>query len=295
MNQSLRLALGSLLLGVLVLLMKAIAYRLTGSVALLSDALESIVNIAGAGAAFLMLRISIAPADANHPYGHSKAEYFSAVFEGVLIVVAALVILRAAYLSLLDLRPLDAPALGLAVNAAASLLNGIWAFVLIRSGRARRSPALVANGRHLLTDVITSVGVFLGVVLVHLTGWLVLDPLIAALVAVNILWAGWGLVRDSVGGLMDEAVAPGLLEQIRATIATQAGGALEAHDIRTRHAGSRTFIEFHLIVPGRMQVAAAHDICDRIEAALGAEIENSTISIHIEPEHKSKPDAAIVL
>ncbi|ORE96987.1 MULTISPECIES: cation diffusion facilitator family transporter [Aurantimonadaceae] len=295
MDRTVKLALGSVAVGCVVLGLKFLAYWLTGSVALFSDALESIINIAAACAAVMALRVSSIPADANHPYGHSKAEYFSSVIEGVLIVIAALAILREAYFGFLDPQPIDAPTTGLAINGLASLLNGAWSWLLIRNGRRWRSPALIADGKHLFTDVVTSGGVLIGVALVGLTGWLVLDPLLAALVALNILWSGWGLVRESVGGLMDEAAPPDMLDRIRALISNHADGALEAHDLRTRHAGRRTFIEFHLVVPGTMNVAEAHDICDRIEEALKNEIEDSTITIHVEPEMKAKQTGVLVL
>ena len=294
LHRTVKLALGSVAVGVLVLGLKLLAYRLTGSVAIFSDALESAVNIAAASAAVIALKISVAPADANHPFGHNKAEYFSAVAEGVLIIVAALLILRAAYFSFLNPTPLNATAAGLFIIVVASVLNGAWAYVLIRKGRAWRSPALIADGKHLFGDVLTSTGVIVGVALVGLTGWLVLDALLAAGVAVYILWSGWRLVRDSVGGLMDEAVSPDILERIQATIAEQGDGALEAHDIRTRYAGQRTFIEFHLIVSGTMDVAKAHEICDRIELALKRDVAGISVTIHIEPEHKAKHSAAVV-
>jgi cation diffusion facilitator family transporter len=294
-DRAVRAALGSIVVGVLVLALKYAAYLLTGSIALYSDALESIINVAAAGAAFLALRISARPADADHPYGHHKAEYFSAVLEGVLIVLAALAILRAAYLGYLNPRPLDAPAMGLAVNALACVLNGAWSWFLIRNGRRWRSPALVADGKHLLTDVVTSGGVLVGVGLVAITGWLILDPALAALVGVNILWSGWGLVRSSVGGLMDEAVPPELLARIKGAIAEHGEGALEAHDVRTRHAGRSTFIDFHLVVPGEMRVSEAHAICDRIEAVLREDVEGAVIVIHVEPEEKAKHRGVLVL
>jgi cation diffusion facilitator family transporter len=287
--------LGSIVVGVLVLALKYAAYLLTGSVALYSDALESIINVAAAGAAFLALRISARPADADHPYGHHKAEYFSAVLEGVLIVLAALAILRAAYLGYLNPRPLDAPATGLAVNAVASVLNGLWSWFLIRNGRRWRSPALIADGKHLLTDVVTSGGVLVGVGLVAATGWLILDPALAAMVGANILWSGWGLVRSSVGGLMDEAVPTDLLARIKAVIAEHGEGALEAHDVRTRHAGRSTFIDFHLVVPGGMRVSEAHAICDRIEAVLREEVAGAVVVIHVEPDEKAKHRGVVVL
>lgn len=288
MTQVIRLALGSIAVGIVVLALKYAAYLLTGSVALYSDAAESIINVATAVAAFFAVRLSAVPPDANHPYGHHKAEYLSAVLEGVLIVVAALAILRKAYLGYLDPRPLDAPAMGLALNGLATVINGIWCFLLFRVGRARRSPALLADGRHLLTDVVTSIGVLIGVVLVATTGWLVLDPIIAALVALHILWWGWVLMRKSIGGLMDEAVSTELLEQIRLAISKEAQGAIEAHDLRTRQAGRSTFIEFHLVVPGTMSVAESHAICDRIEAALKDDVHGAIVTIHVEPEDKAK-------
>jgi len=288
MNQVVRLAIGGIVVGVLVLVLKYAAYYVTGSVALFSDAAESIVNVATAVAAFFAVRWSAVPPDANHPYGHYKAEYLSAVLEGVLIVVAALAIMRKAYLGFLSPQPLDAPTFGLAINGLATVVNGAWCFLLFRVGRRRRSPALVADAHHLLTDVVTSLGVLVGVALVAVTGWLVLDSIIAGLVALHILWWGWVLMMRSFGGLMDEAVSKDLLEKIRQAISTEAEGALEAHDLRTRHAGRVTFIEFHLVVPGTMSVADSHAICDRVEEALKADVPDAIITIHVEPEHKAK-------
>ncbi len=283
-----RLAAGSIAVGIAVLGLKYLAYAATGSIALLSDAIESIINVVTAIAAFFAVRISLQPPDAGHPYGHAKAEYFSAVLEGVLIIVAALAILHEAYGALVSPTQLRAPAIGLAINAAASALNGLWCWVLISSGRRHRSPALVADGKHLLTDVVTSGGVIVGVVLVALTGWQPLDPLIAAAVALNILWAGWGLLRESSGGLMDAALPADELAEVRTIIDGAMTGAIEAHDIRTRHAGRMTFIDFHLVVDGAMTVDASHHICDRIEAALRQRFPESLISIHVEPEWKRK-------
>lgn len=288
MDRVLKLALGSIAVGIVVLGLKYLAYRLTGSLGLYSDALESIINVATAGAAFFAVRVSAAPPDAGHPYGHHKAEYLSAVLEGVLIVVAALVILREAYLGFFAPKPLDAPFIGLMVNAAASIINAVWCSILFRYGRRWKSPALLADGRHLWTDVVTSIGVIVGVGLVAVTGWLQLDAIVAALVAVNILWAGWNLMRESIGGLMDEAVPAETLARVRDIISGRAGGALEAHDLRTRHAGRATFIDFHLVVPGTMTVSESHALCDHIEAALHEEIENAIITIHVEPEEKAK-------
>lgn len=288
MGTTFKLAIGSVLVGVLVLALKAVAYWLTGSVALLSDALESTVNVATSLAALLAIRIAARPADANHPYGHHKAEFFSAVLEGVMIIVAAILILNEAYRGLLAPRLPDAALEGLAVNAAASLINGLWSWVLIARGRVLRSPALVADGRHLLADVVSSIGVVVGVALAVATGWAILDPLLAAAVAVNILWSGWKVMTSSLSGLMDEAVPEDVLKTIREVIAAEATGAIEAHDLRTRHAGRATFIDFDLVVPGTYTVEAAHQICDRIEAALKDAVSDARITIHVEPEYKAK-------
>jgi cation diffusion facilitator family transporter len=285
----------SVVVALAVLGLKAGAWWLTGSVALFADALESVVNVAAAVAALVAIRSSQLPADANHPYGHAKAEYFSAVLEGALIVVAALMILNQAWLAWLNPRQLDQAPLGLAVSAVATAANGAWAAVLFRRGRAARSPALLADARHLLSDVVTSGGVLVGVALVALTGILWLDPLLAALTALNILWSGGRLMRESLGGLMDEAVPADRLGRIRELVAGNAEGAIEAHDLRTRHSGRFTFVEFHLVVPGGMTVDEAHVICDRIEAALKDELGTATITIHVEPDGKAKHRGVLVL
>lgn len=290
-----RLAFAGIAVGLVVLALKYAAYLVTGSVALYSDALESIVNVATATAAFLAVRLSAVPPDANHPYGHHKVEYLSAVGEGILIGVAALAILRKAYFGYLDPQPVAAPVLGLAINGLASAINAIWCFVLFRYGRRFRSPALVADAKHLLTDVVTSAGVLVGVILTVLTGWSVLNSIVAAAVAVHILWWGWELMRQSIGGLMDEAVSNVMLAKIREAISKEAQGAIEAHDLRTRHAGRTTFIEFHLVVPGTMTVANSHAICDRVEAALKDDLPEAVITIHVEPEEKAKLDGVPVV
>ena len=295
MMRTTTLAAVSVAVGVAVLALKFAAWYLTGSVALYSDALESLVNVATALAAVAAIRYGALPPDTNHPYGHGKAEYFSVVLEGVFIVVAAVSIFRTAWLGFLAPEVLQNPAAGLAVNVLASLVNGVWGFVLVREGRRRRSPALAADGYHLYTDVFTSAGVVVGLVLALVTGWLVLDSILAAVVAVNILWAGWRIIRMSIGGLMDEAVAPGTLERIRVLISENADGAIEAHDIRTRRAGRMTFIEFHLVVPGTLAVSLSHAICDRIERALRSEVSDASITIHVEPEEKAKHTGVVVV
>lgn len=290
-----KLALASIGVALAVLGLKLAAYAVTGSVALYSDALESVINVVTAGAVLYAIRVSLQPADAEHPYGHSKAEYFSAVLEGVLIVVAALLILREAYGAYLAPRLIEDPGLGLAINGAAACLNGAWAAILITRGRRLRSQALMSDGRHLVADVLTSVGVIVGVGAASLTGIAVLDPILAALVAANILWSGWQVTRQSLGGLMDEAAPPETVARIRDLISGHGDGALEAHDLRTRHAGRMTFIDFHLVVPGDLTVADAHDICDRIERALRAEMEDTLVTIHVEPEDKAKHSGIVVL
>ncbi|MCE6958970.1 cation diffusion facilitator family transporter [Cereibacter sphaeroides] len=295
MSQTVKLAVGSLVVGLLVLALKTLAWAMTGSIALLSDAMESTVNVVAAIVALIAVRVAAIPADANHPYGHHKAEFLSAVLEGAMIIVAALLILREATLGFLDPRPLVAPVGGLLVNGAASVVNAVWCWVLITRGRKLRSPALVADGRHLLSDVVSSVGVTIGVLAAISSGWLWLDPALAALVAVNVLWSGWRVMSSSVSGLMDESVSDDVLARVREVISLEAVGAVEAHDLRTRHAGRVTFIDFHLVVTGATTVAAAHDICDRIEAALHREVPDSRISIHVEPEHKAKHNGIVVL
>jgi cation diffusion facilitator family transporter len=295
MDKIQKLAIGSIFVGTVVFVLKYAAYYITGSIALYSDALESIINVVTAVAAFMAVRLSAAPADANHPYGHHKVEYFSAVLEGVLIIVAALAIMREAYFGFLSPRVIDAPMHGLAVNAAAGVINAVWSWLLIRRGRRLRSPALVADGRHLFTDVVTSAVVIIGLLLVPLTGWAWLDSALAAMVAVNILWSGWGLVKESIGGLMDEALPETTLIRVREIIALNAEGAIEAHDLRTRHAGRMTFIDFHLVVPGAMSVTDAHEICDRLEQALKGAVEDALITIHVEPDDKAKHSGIVVL
>lgn len=273
----------------LVLVLKLLAWKLTGSIALLSDAMESIINVAAAGAAWLAVKVSAKPADDNHPYGHHKAEYFAAVTEGVLIVLAALAIGNTAWAALQAPRELDFSVAGMGLNILASMVNAAWCYVLLREGRALRSPALVADGRHVLSDVVSSAGVLLGVVLAIATGWSVLDPLLGLAVAANIVWSGVRLIRESIGGLMDEALPADVVARIQAVLADSMDGALETHDLRTRQAGQRMFVEFHLVVPGVWSVRDAHDLCDRMEEALRTTLGGEVmVTIHVEPEHKAK-------
>lgn len=289
----------SLVVALVVFGLKFLAYRLTGSVALYSDALESIINVAAALVALFAVSVARQPPDANHPYGHSKAEYFSAVLEGVLIVLAAVAIVNQAVHKLIEpVKPGQLGA-GLLISLGASALNGWLAVFLLSNGRRQRSPALEADGHHVLADVYTSVGVLVGIGLAWLTGWWVLDPLLAIAVALNILWVGWRLTRDSVGGLMDEGVPEAELSGIKTTLAgalerLDSGKVLEIHDLRTRRAGPRTFAEFHLVVPGEMSVEEAHRISDELEDAVQARIEGAQVAVHVEPEWKAKGQGFVV-
>ncbi len=292
---ALRLAAGSIAVGFLVLALKSAGWWITGSAALYSDALETVVNVAGAAVAFWTLRIAAVPADHDHPYGHDKAEFFSAVVESVLIIFAAASILHHVWLDLNHGHVIVAPLRGMALNLLATVINGGWAWFLLGQGKRLRSPALLADAQHLGTDVVTSTGILAGLVLVLATGTVWLDSALAAATAVYILWTGIRMLRLSLSGLMDAAPDEQTLERIRRTVSTHADGALEAHDLRTRQAGRLTFLQFHLVVPSAMRVDEAHDICDRIEAALKREMEGLVVTIHVEPERKAKHSGVVVL
>lgn len=295
MTRAERIGTGSIAIGCLVLVLKGAAWWITGSAALYSDALESIVNVAASVIALAALRFAAIPPDANHPYGHDKVEFFAAVVEGVLIVIAALSIFRHAWDTWHAPHAIQQPAEGLALSAVATVLNGAWSLLLIRTGRHIRSPALTADGWHLMADVVTSIGVAIGVGLVVLTGYLVLDPLLAAATGIYVLWSGMAMIWMSVGGLMDAAPQPAVVRRIRELVGESAAGAIEAHDLRMRHAGRLTFLEFHLVVPGTMTVAESHAICDHIEDALRTEMQHLVITIHVEPEEKAKQHGVPVL
>lgn len=290
-----RLAYGSLAVGLTVLALKGFAAHATGSIALFSDALESVVNVVTALVALAAVRLAARPADASLPYGYHKAEYFSAVVIGVFIALAALIVFSEAYQGFVAPRAFRPDPLALGVSALATMINAGWAFLLVRFGRRERSPALLADGRHLWTDVLSTAGVLVGVVVAAATGWMQLDAVLAALVGLTILWSGWQLIRQSVIGLMDVAVEPRILARIREIISGNAEGAIEAHDIRTRQAGRMIFIEFHLVVAGAMSVDEAHAICDRIEGKLREAVETAQVTIHVEPESKAKHSGIVVI
>jgi cation diffusion facilitator family transporter len=263
---------------------KTLAWRLTGSVALLSDALEALVNLAAAVLALSMLRLAATPPDEDHAYGFSKAEYFSAGIEGALIVLAAGGIIVAALPRLVAPQPLEAPLLGLALTALASGINLAVSIVLVRAGRAHRSITLEADGKHLMTDVWTSAGVIVGVALVFATGWLILDPLVALAVAANIVWAGVGLMRRSVTGLLDGAIPQADRDAITKLFAEYSRRyGVSFHALRTRRAARRRFVSFHLLVPDKWTVAQAHRLSEEIEERIRELVEGAVVFTHSEP------------
>ncbi len=263
--------------------LKTGAWMLTGSVGLLSDAAESIVNLVAAIVALIALRIAALPPDENHQFGHAKAEYFSAAVEGVMIFVAAVVIIVTSVQRFLDPQPLENVGVGLAVSVVASVLNGAVSFVLIRAGRAHRSITLTADGRHLLTDVWTSVGVVVGVLAVALTGWLRLDPLIAMAVGVNIVVTGTKLLMESIGGLMDKVLDPEDVTAVEEVLATYRSAEVEFHEVRTRMAGHQRFVAMHVLVPGSWSVQQGHDLLEDVEDALMARLDHLRVDTHLEP------------
>ncbi len=263
--------------------LKALAYLLTGSVGLLSDALESFVNLAGALMALSMLSLAARPADANHAYGHGKAEYFSSGVEGGLILIAAASIAVAAIDRLLNPRPLEQLGLGLGVSVIASAINLGVGLVLMRAARQYESITLEANAHHLMTDVWTSAGVLVGVGAVALTGWLWLDPVVALAVAANIVWTGVRIVRSSILGLMDTALPEAEQAQIIAVLERHASEEVQYHALRTRRAGPRRFVSVHVLVPGEWTVDRGHDLLERIEADLRATLPMMSVLTHLEP------------
>jgi cation diffusion facilitator family transporter len=262
--------------------MKSVAYLLTGSVGLLSDAMESGVNLVGGMMALGMLTIAARPADEDHPFGHGKAEYFSSGVEGTLILVAAVGIAYAAAQRLIHPQPLEQVGLGLAVSVGASLVNLVVALVLLRAGKRHDSITLKANAHHLLTDVWTSGGVLIGVAGVALSGWQRLDPIVAILVAANIVWAGVRIVRNSVSGLMDTAIPAEELVQVQAALERHVQSGVKYHALRTRQAGALRFISLHLLVPGEWNVQKGHTLAEEIEGELRTLLPTATVITHLE-------------
>ncbi|MCB0858575.1 MAG: cation transporter [Solirubrobacterales bacterium] len=273
----------SIAVALLTIGMKFAAWLLTGSVGLLSDAAESVVNLVAAGVALLVILWSTRPADEDHAYGHEKADYLSAGFEGALILLAAVTIAYAAIDRLINPVELTEVGIGLAVTAAASVLNLLTARMLVRTGEQESSVVLVADGRHLMTDVITSAGVIIGVGLVWLTGWERLDPIIALVVAANIVRTGVGLVSDSMSGLMDKALPETEISTVNGVLTRFEGEGIQFHALRTRKAGRRTFISVHVLVPGDWSVKEGHDLLERVEEDLRIPFEQATVFTHLEP------------
>ncbi len=263
--------------------LKTLAWLLTGSVGLLSDAAESVVNFVAAAAALGALHWATKPADEQHAYGHAKAEYLSAGFEGALILLAAVTIAVSATRRLLEPEPLSDVGIGLAVAVAASLINLAVGLLLLRAGRTHRSITLEADGRHLLTDVWTSGGVVAGVALVTVTGWDRLDPIVAFAVAANILVTGARLLRSSANGLMDEALEDAAQDDIDEVLAGFRARGAQFHAIRTRRAGRRAFISMHMLVPGDWTIRRGHDLAEEVEAALRDRLPRTTVFTHVEP------------
>ncbi|HNH88460.1 MAG TPA: cation diffusion facilitator family transporter [Thiobacillaceae bacterium] len=266
------------------ILLKGVAWWMTGSVGLLSDALESFVNLAAAIMALAMLSVAAEPEDENHPHGHGKAEYFASAFEGFLILVAAASIAYAAVDRLLHPQGLEAVGVGLAVSVVASLINLVVARTLMKVGKEQNSITLEADAHHLLTDVWTSAGVIVGVGLVWATGWLWLDPAIALLVATNIVWTGWQLLQRSASGLMDVALPSEQIEAIEKVLAAYRARGLEFHALRTRQAGARAFATLHVLVPGEWTVQVGHDWLERIETDIRAAVPRIHVTTHLEPK-----------
>ena len=272
----------SIAAAVLTILLKAVAYLLTGSVGLLSDAMESFVNLAGALMAFAMLTIASRPADEDHAYGHNKAEYFSSGVEGTLILIAATGICVAAVQRLITPRSLEQVGLGLGISIVASLVNFAAALILLRAGRQYHSITLEANARHLMTDVWTSAGVVVGVGAVALTGWERLDPVVAIIVAANIVWSGGRIVYQSVSGLMDAALPANEQETLRRVLEPYIQSGIECHAVRTRQSGMRRFVSLHVLVPGSWTVHQGHSLLEEIESAIRLALPNVTVFTHLE-------------
>jgi cation diffusion facilitator family transporter len=274
----------SIAAALLTMALKAAAYLVTGSVGLLSDALESIVNLVAAVVTLFALRVAASPPDDEHPFGHEKAEYISSAIEAAMILVAALAILVSCTYRLLWPQPLQTLALGLVTSAVATVVNLGAARVLLRIGRRRASIALEADGHHLMTDVWTSVAVIIAVGLVALTGWEWLDPLIGIAVALNITRVGWRLLKRSGTGLLDRAVSPGQRAALAAVLTRYRDAhGIEWHALRTREAGARSFVDVHVLVPGAWTVQRGHDLCEAIERELRETGPKTTVLVHLEP------------
>jgi cation diffusion facilitator family transporter len=287
----------SIAAAVATILLKFYAYHITGSMGFMSDALESFVNLFAAVFGLVMLNISQKPADEGHEFGHSKAEYFSSAMEGALILIAALSIILSAIPRIIEPKPLENLNTGLLFSLLASVVNLVVGLTLIKNGKEKRSLLLEADGRHLMTDVWTSAGVIAGIVIVKFTGWLIIDPVIAILVALNIIYTGYKLIGRSASGLMDATIPEEDLRKIRVYLDSLQEKQIEYHSLMTRTAGQRKFISLHLLVPGEWTVKQGHDCADDVEETIiGLFDEPVTVSTHIEPvgDPSSMKDIGIV-
>ena len=262
---------------------KFLGYFLTGSVGLFSDAAESVVNLVAALVALWAITLAARPADEEHTYGHSKAEYFSSGVEGALILVAAVIIGVEAIPRLLHPQPLEQVGIGLAFSVSGAVINGVLAWFMLQTGKQQRSMALQADAKHLFTDVWTTAGVLVGVSLVALTGWLILDPIVALLVAVNIIWTGVRLLHATGLGLLDTALSKEDLKRIEMILDRYRAQGMAFHALRSRQAGSRRFVSFHVLVPGTWTVLKGHHLCDAIELAIKDALPETTVFTHLEP------------
>ena len=278
-----KFALLSIAAAIVTIGMKTTAWKLTGSVGLLSDAVESIVNLLAALVAFWALRVAAQPPDAEHPFGHSKAEYLASAFEGIAILGAAIAIAMTAWKRISDPQPLENVGLGLAVSVGAAAVNGVVAFVLLRAGKRLDSITLRSDAHHLLTDVWTSGGVLLGILVVKLTGWLILDPIVALAVATNIVFMAGKILLETAQGLLDRTISPADQKQLDGVLAKFRGDGVEVHAVRARQSGPVRFIDMHVLVPGSWSVQRGHDLCEGIEHGVKALFPRASVMTHLEP------------
>jgi len=274
----------SIVAAVVTMALKFVGYFLTGSVGLFSDAAESIVNLVAAIVAFWALTLAARPADEDHAYGHTKSEYFSSGVEGALILVAAIVIIAESVPRLLHPQPLEQVGLGLAFSIVGAIINGVLAWYMLRAGKQQRSITLEADAHHLFTDVWTTVGVFIGVLLAQVTGWLIFDPIVGLLVALNIIWTGIRLLRATGLGLLDTVLPTDDLHAVHEVMERYQERGIHFHALRTRSAGTRRFVSFHVLVPGNWTVLQGHAMCDEIEMALHQILPETTVFTHLEPQ-----------
>ena len=268
--------------------LKTGAWWITGSVGLLSDAAESVVNLVAAVIALVALTVAARPPDAGHQFGHGKAEYFSAAVEGLMIFVAAALILVAAVQRLIEPKELESLGVGLVISLVATAVNGAVGLLLIRVGREHRSATLTADGKHLMTDVWTSAGVLVGVMLVAITGWLALDSIVAIAVALNILWTGSRLVQSSVSALLDGALSPEDQAVVVAVLDRHRSGDVDFHGLQTRESGRHRFVSVHVLVPGAWTVQQAHDVVELVEGDIETALEGVEVTTHVEPREDAR-------